>query len=268
MQAKSANIFDILETRDYDEFKPLDGNRQISKAHVNRLKAAIQENNLLHEFPILVNERYEVIDGQHRLEAARQLGVPIYFRVVEGADIRHTAYSNNVVKKWNTEQYLRARVKCESPNKEMFEELSLLADEYRVKMNVMIAILSDRCPRGFAHGIITDSDFKLNYDKQELDRTMERIGWMIDMINEYCGGKRTISRESQFFWLAAARFFRSEPVDWERFEVNFIRLCHLVRPISSVTGYYDILSKIYHSKMAKTEVTNRSEPTLLDILNK
>ena len=62
---------DVIETTDYDIFKGIVGNRKVEKKHVEMLTGAIDRNNLLNVRPIIVNEEMMVIDGQHRLEAAK-----------------------------------------------------------------------------------------------------------------------------------------------------------------------------------------------------
>ena len=66
-------------TTDYDIFKQLLGNREINYNHVRRLIKSMQEEYLI--VPIQVNEKMEVIDGQHRIAACKELGFPIYYMI-------------------------------------------------------------------------------------------------------------------------------------------------------------------------------------------
>ena len=69
----------IQHTTNYNQFKLVQFNREKSAHHISQIKKKIKENNLLHLHPILVNLKGEVIDGQHRLQAAQELEVPIYY---------------------------------------------------------------------------------------------------------------------------------------------------------------------------------------------
>ena len=60
----------VLSTTDYAKFKTLQGNRDVNKLHVSRLKESFKTAYLLS--PIVVNQYYEIIDGQHRYEAAKE----------------------------------------------------------------------------------------------------------------------------------------------------------------------------------------------------
>jgi len=73
-------VSEVRMTTNYDMFKFREDNRQtITQSHVRRLAESIKSRNLLELRPISVNGEMEVIDGQHRLLAAKSLGVPIYY---------------------------------------------------------------------------------------------------------------------------------------------------------------------------------------------
>lgn len=88
----------ILITRDYEIFKTVNFNRNKSKYHIAQIKKIILQENLLHLHPILVNEKMEVIDGQHRLEAAKELNLEIYY-IKDKISYEHILNSNLYQKK-------------------------------------------------------------------------------------------------------------------------------------------------------------------------
>ena len=69
----------IEKTKNYDQFKFLNFNREKNKMHIQNLKRIILQNNLLPLHPILVNNEMEVVDGQHRLAVAKELDLDIFF---------------------------------------------------------------------------------------------------------------------------------------------------------------------------------------------
>jgi len=77
----------ILLTTNYDMFKLSARNRPINREHLRQLKAAISKCNQLDVNPILINSEFEVINGQHRLTAAKELGLPIYYMQKPTEDI-------------------------------------------------------------------------------------------------------------------------------------------------------------------------------------
>lgn len=68
----------ILETNNYNQFKHFPSNRPIKEY---ALVDSIQQKNLLHLNPIMVTKDFYIVDGQHRLEAAKILDIPIYYVV-------------------------------------------------------------------------------------------------------------------------------------------------------------------------------------------
>ncbi len=96
----------VYATTDYSLFKKLSGNRILNKLHVERLKTSFKNVYLL--APIIVNEAYEVIDGQHRLEAASSLNLPINFIVVNGYGLKEVQVLNTNMSNWKKEDYLNA----------------------------------------------------------------------------------------------------------------------------------------------------------------
>ena len=72
----------VYETKDYKTFSFLSNNRNISNHHVNRIINSMKKKRLIS--PILVNENFQIIDGQHRFLAQKQLKFSIPFVVQEG----------------------------------------------------------------------------------------------------------------------------------------------------------------------------------------
>ncbi len=61
----------VYQTSDLSIFKQIEGNRVPNLQHIKRLADSIRVYGMKCN-PILVNERMEVIDGQHRLMAAKE----------------------------------------------------------------------------------------------------------------------------------------------------------------------------------------------------
>lgn len=100
------NIEQIQKTRDYNLFKSLDGNRRLKKSSIKKLKISIEKDNRLNIHPIIVNSQYEVIDGQHRLEVARQLGIDIFFIKSDSVHESHIIEANVNQTPWEVENYI------------------------------------------------------------------------------------------------------------------------------------------------------------------
>jgi hypothetical protein len=105
----------VLSTMDYNIFKTIDSNRPVVEAHVRHLMEQIGQKDLLHLRPIDVNADFGVVDGQHRLEAARRLGRPIYYQVSQLTDDDMAAL-NRASRNWKNTDYLHYWVRKGNPH--------------------------------------------------------------------------------------------------------------------------------------------------------
>lgn len=101
----SQTVSDVLKTNDLFIFKSINGNRTVNPMHVKRLSDSIKQHGMLCN-PIIVNQNYEVIDGQHRLEAARQADSSVYYIVVDGYDLNEVQTLNLNQKNWTKKDYM------------------------------------------------------------------------------------------------------------------------------------------------------------------
>jgi len=99
-------INQVYTTTDYSVFKNLQGNRNVNKLHVRRLRESFKNAYLLS--PIIVNENYEIIDGQHRYAAAKELQKPINYIVCTEYGLKEVQILNTNMKNWSKTDYLNA----------------------------------------------------------------------------------------------------------------------------------------------------------------
>ena len=99
--------FKIYETKDLGKFHLMHGNRPPNPRHIENISKNINEFGMLLQ-PILVNEKLEVIDGQHRLLAAKKSKSKIYFIIVNGYNIGQVKALNLNQKNWTNEDFLHS----------------------------------------------------------------------------------------------------------------------------------------------------------------
>lgn len=98
---------EILETRDYSIFKLLSGNRTVEEYRVLKIIESIKTVGYITN-PIIVNEYFEVIDGQTRLEALRRLGLKVEYIIVEGIGIAECVAMNLFQKNWGLKDFINS----------------------------------------------------------------------------------------------------------------------------------------------------------------
>lgn len=94
----------IYQTNNYAIFSFITGNREINEAKVKALVTEIRKNGLL--LPILVNEKMQIIDGQHRFSACKILRAPVTYFIRNKANIEMAANMNVAGSNWSLHDWI------------------------------------------------------------------------------------------------------------------------------------------------------------------
>jgi hypothetical protein len=136
----------IYRTYDCSLFKRLKENRAVNEAHVAALMESFQTDGYL--FTLLyVNEKLEIIDGQHRLEAAKRLGLPVYFCIMPGWGLKEVTMLNMYSRNWAIEDFMESHAKAGNPNYVRFKEFF---DKHEFDITTCQLILLGRRSGGYA----------------------------------------------------------------------------------------------------------------------
>lgn len=104
----------IIESKEYDKFKILNGNRCIRASHVKRLIESMTEKYI--PVPIIVNELHYIIDGQHRMEACKEMGIPFHYIEIKGLGLEDVQRLNSNNKKWSIEDIMESHIDLGNSN--------------------------------------------------------------------------------------------------------------------------------------------------------
>lgn len=100
-----------LETsKNYAAFLPNDEQRYIHPPHVKHLVQRMSDYGFLPSKPIQCFKRgakFILIDGHHRLAAAKQLGIPFFYVLEPESNTQTMAAVNSTVKTWVLADYVR-----------------------------------------------------------------------------------------------------------------------------------------------------------------
>ena len=159
--------FKVQSTKNYGLFEKLKGNREINKANLNRIKESMQKELL--PIPVLVNQNYEIIDGQHRVKAAAELELPVYYMVVPDMNLNDVHTLNSIGKKYSFDDYLEGYAAAKL---EHYENALAFRKKYKFTAAVFMFIWTgskSRCTSGvamnkFKTGNLVINDLKKCYD--------------------------------------------------------------------------------------------------------
>ncbi len=174
-EKNQVKVNSVYKTNDYSLFSKLDGNRNINKAHLHRLKKSIKEESLC--VPIIVNKNYEIIDGQHRFECWEDLMFPIYYIKIEGYTLTQVQRLNTNTMNWKLIDY--AHSYCDLGNKHYYKYIEF-KNMYALGDYESIAMLQGNTKgSGRNFEMFRNGDFKVNYwrkacsEAQQINRVAE-----------------------------------------------------------------------------------------------
>ena len=127
--------YKIFHTYDYEKFKIIAENRQIYHQHVIRIKNSMRNSFDLHLNPIIVNSKFEIVDGQHRFMAAKELKKPIFYVIDNNYKNEKIKQFNVCQKSWKLEDYFYYYDKLGNKN---YTKVINLSKELKFRINVVL----------------------------------------------------------------------------------------------------------------------------------
>ena len=120
----------ILTTTDYSIFRKLIGNRPLNELKVKRFMVAFKKRQL--PWYAILNENFEVIDGQHKIEACIRLGLPIPYMLKLGYGLKEAQEYNEIGGSWTKQEYLISYVELGMQSYVWLDEMMKMYPEYNL----------------------------------------------------------------------------------------------------------------------------------------
>ena len=146
----------LKSTKTYSIFNKVIGNRNLDSKNLSRIKNSINEIGL--QMPILVNENKSIIDGQHRLQAAKELKIPVTY-IISNESNEENIDQLQISKKWTALDFcnrnaLRGNKDCQKALK--------IADDWFIETNGKFSRINTITLLHNAKSIKTRHDLKKN----------------------------------------------------------------------------------------------------------
>ena len=140
-KVKDGQVFYVRKEH-FDRFKFLPTNRKTYDNQVHRLMGLLKEPRGQRD-PVKINKRWEVIDGQHRIQAAIKGQIDaIMVLMQENATIDDVIVMNTSQKKWCWQDYLKTHSHESRPSHGEYKKLSKFMEDYGLNYKVAIWLLS------------------------------------------------------------------------------------------------------------------------------
>jgi ParB-like nuclease family protein len=230
---------EVNPTDNYSIFSRCQSNREINWGHVNRLCESIRAKNLLFLRPIEVTKNMEILDGQHRLEAAKLLKVPIYFKITDKMNIKDVALINAAQKAWSPPDYFNFY--CSQGYEEYLKMKSFIANS-GITFSCAYSLDVDLSSNGvfaFRNG---EYICRLEDSGKHIEKAREIFEWCATII-----GAKTFLKGGRAL-KALVIFLKHEDIEVEKFQRNFFYFVNKFVPFHSIKNYLEFFLTIYNYK--------------------
>lgn len=230
----------IYSTNDYDVFKIIEVNREIERSNVEKLKNSMQKKNLM--CPVIVNEKMEIIDGQHRYMSWKELGEPIFYYIIEGASYEEMITLNVNKSSWILSDYLEHFVKV---NKDAYFKFKNILTDYGVNISDLLLSLDALSGESIGESAITKK-----FKEGELD--MSKSSSVVEFLNDlrlFSDSEIYLSTSfvRAFLKLYLSKFYDSEFMK-KRSSLSAVKIQQNKKGSGNIDEQCEFLAKIYMSK--------------------
>ena len=225
---------EIKSTKDYHLFSFMNRNRSIDKNHVKKLKKAISVKYI--PVPIIVNDKMQIIDGQHRFVACKELDLPIYYTVISKCTLKDVQALNIVQKKWVAKDYLDSHIKAGNKNYAIFKSVM---NEHKFGFEQTYKILSG----GAAAGSTKNRRTEWEYGLFEVHDPEQAKDWL-DKFKEI--GQYYTNYNRRNFVFCMIYLFNHPQFDYDRFISKLEYQRGRFKDELDIEAYMDSINKIYN----------------------
>lgn len=228
----------VQETMDYDKFSFLEANRDQSRGHIEVLKAAFEEiGNLTKVQPILVNDKLQIVDGQHRFTACKELGQPIYYTMVEGLGVNEARSMNLLHRTWRVDDFAKSYAMSGDKN---YQRYINLKEDYGFRHSVILAFIQNTPEKAGVFKEFREGDFVIQDEEAAVER-LEYLSQAVELspIVSY----RPLS-------LALLRAMQSDNFDPARMLDKLKKYGHKLERIENVESNLRQLEDLYNHNVA------------------
>lgn len=240
--ATDKQVMSVFVSKDYSRFKHLEGNRNVVKPHLKRLKTSMEKNYLFS--PILVNDKHEIIDGQHRFEVCKELGLPVYYIMKKGYSLNEVQILNSNLRNWSNDDYMNGYIELGLEDYSLYKKFR---DEFQFDHHACLWMLADNSGSREVWHDFKAGDFKIKNFKSAI-QSAEKI----KMVAQFYKGW---SRRS--FVSAMLKCFKNKEYNHSVFLSKLGYQSTKLVDCTDTTDYLTLIEEIYNFKSREKRVNLR-----------
>jgi len=234
----------IYFTNDYDKFNVRADNRIVSEHHVKQLMSSIKNHDKTSLNPIMVNSNYEIIDGQHRFHACKNLDLPIYYIVDNDFQKNQMIALNTSQKNWSLNDYLRYYMQNGSHD---YIKLKDFMDDVGFPLSITLKWIANKTSNSYKQFKVGGFKFQLAQERMNAIIAASRF---IEHLKSKDFKPISVYYNASFHE-ALMSFFLSPLCDVERFFDRLEKAQHKFHNCMGKTNFLKQLLEIYNYEKQK-----------------
>ncbi len=238
---KKPSPLEIKKTDKYSLFEKHGDNRKLKLSKHRKLTRSMEEFGFLPYWPVVVghngNGKFKIFDGQHRVEIAQSLGLPVYYII---SDIEfNIATINDTQRTWDTIDY--AEVYAEKGIRAYQDGLAFM-QEHNIAIGQTFALLA---------GVTSYSNVENSF-KQGNFRVKD-FPWAEKVVGVFCPIRAMTAKINRSAFLQACMSTcRVNYFDISRMVTSAEKQRDKLESFSTRDAYLDMMETIYnHGRQAK-----------------
>ncbi len=236
---KIKSVNQIYKTKDYNVFSFREDNRPLVDSHVRELMDSMRKDGWIQGSYVVVNEKYEVIDGQHRLMSGMELGLPIIFTIEKGTGFDTIQKLNTKQKNWTKYNHIEGFVKKGNQNYIILENYMKKFPEF--KLTEMLMFLGNT-QTNISKDVFEEGGF-------EVRSTGIADKWITDLIS--LKGYYPKYYNKSMFVRSYLRVIKKEGFVFSEFLHKVQLRPTMLVPCGTVEQYVEMIENIYNYKRGK-----------------
>jgi len=208
----------IYTTMDYDLFKKLQGNRTVEQVRIIKIIHSLEKIGWMPAV-VIVNEKFEVIDGQGRVESLKALNLPVEFVIAEGATIEDCTEMNINSTNWKLIDYIYRFAEDESSiNHSSYKKLAKLMELYPT-----VPSKSFGCAlRGVPFDGKTIKDNRVYITDEMYEKAIPQLDYAVDLLDSISTRISTHGGTKSYLFDAIVFCYNLPTIDSQRLKKSII----------------------------------------------
>lgn len=232
------DTYKVRSTTNYFQFRFIDGNRDVK--HAAKIKKSIEAVGLL-ICPILVNEKFEIIDGQGRFTACKELNLPVYYVQQNGIGIEEVRKMNSVSSNWVTGDYVHSYTEGDE-TKDSYIYLQSLQKQFPDFSYTFLATVANKVNK-HSETVKNIKDGSFNCTSEGYENAVRELTYL----NQFVQYVLAMGGKSDYVFRALDFCYDNEQVDNEYLLRKFKQGYKAFPEVASIRGALESIQMAYNN---------------------